>query len=188
MLKVNGKYYPSGKRYSVILDVDSIYDMDIPIVKSSELIMSAIHLQLKIPYREIQRFDVSEICPIINQSSVDVIISKVNDPLFEKHLRNGLNLVGTSNWEDAGNRLGVSLEYLIKRTLPPNAKLNGKETLGKLITLLKNNSLISEQEFELLLEANDKRIVSSHCDELSPSREDYQRLFDAISLIVHKLF
>ncbi|MDT2613130.1 hypothetical protein [Enterococcus dongliensis] len=188
MLKVTGNIYPNKKKYHITLEVDSIYQGDLPIERSSELIKSAIHLQLKIPYNEIQRFDVSGIYPIINQNSVNTIISKVNDPLFEKHFRNGLNLVGTQNWEDAGNRLGVAFEILIKKILSPSIKISGNETLGNLIALMIKNNIFTKQEETLLWQANSSRRASSHDSSIFTNRTDYLKLFDAINLVVHKFF
>ncbi len=196
MLKVKGKYYPKTpygpdlrfpKNYEISLDVDSIYESDMPIQQSSDLIMSAIHIQLKVPYSELDNFfSVEEIIANINQSRIDFIIQTINNTDFERHLKNGLNLVNSSNWEDAGNRLGIALEVLFKLLYLKHNKLAPEGPLGSLITNSIKLGIIKEEQF--LWKANEARKSSSHNTSRQPDTQDYLVIFTAIERLTLTYF
>lgn len=196
MLKVKGKYFPRTpwgpdlrfpKNYSVFLDTDSIYEDDMPIERSAELIMSAIHIQLRVPYSDFDNsFTVEEILLNIEESRISPIIEKVNDMNFEKHLKNGLNLVGSVNWEDAGNRLGVALEVMIKLLFLKDNKTAPETPLGNLIKAAVKQDVIKNEAF--IWEANEARKRSSHNTISGANKNDYSTIFIAIEKLSQTYF
>lgn len=193
MIKVVGNYYkrPLNIReplnYEIFLEVDSIYETDMPIQQSNDLILSAIHLKYKISYFELDtHFSVDQIVAILDEDKLAFIKDKIQNDRFISSLDKGLNLSGTSNWEDSSNRLGVALEILIKLKLgSEKIPYSDKATQGQLIRICEDNGII---ERGALKNANIARISSSHDADRLPEKNDYLDVFNCIYYFVERCF